>query len=357
MSTESNQEVKMNVRPLELGSNKIEQWRLFKRRWNNYVILSNLSVKPREFQVALLENCLSDDVLRTYEGFNFSTPESQKTTLEIIDKFEHYAVGEVNETFERYVFHKRVQSEGETFEQFESDLRVLIKTCSFCENCVESVVRDRIVLGIRNPDIRQELLKKRKLTLAECVDTCRAMESATTHGSTLNSTTVNSIKQKHRKTIGNSKTSECLFCGLKHPFAKEKCPAYGKKCTKCGIKNHAEKVCKTKKQSYQNTHHKSKVNKITEDEIDKNEDWLYQIKDKKSIICKMEVNNKPIRFQIDTGASVNMIPRHLVKSDIRPYQGILSMWNNTVVKPDGITTETIHNPKNRKKLSCRLCCV
>ena len=101
--------------------------------------------------MTLLENCLSDDVLRTYEGFNFSTPESQRTTLEIIDK--HYAVGEVNETFERYVFHKRVQSEGETFEQFESDLIVLIKTCSFCENCVESVVRDRIVLGIRNPDI------------------------------------------------------------------------------------------------------------------------------------------------------------------------------------------------------------
>ena len=98
--------------------------------------------------------------MRTYEGFNFSTPGSQRTTLEIIDKFEHYAVGEVNETFERYLFHKRVQSEaseGETFEQFESDLRVLIKTCSFCENCVESVVRDRIVLGICNPDIRQEL--------------------------------------------------------------------------------------------------------------------------------------------------------------------------------------------------------
>ena len=24
------------------------------------------------------------------------------------------------------------------------------------------------------------------------------------------------------------------------------------------------------------------------------------------------------------------------------------MWNNTVVKPDGITTETINNPNNRK---------
>ena len=108
-----------------------------------------------------------------------------------------------------------------------------------------------------------------KLTLAEYVYTCRVMESATTHGSILNSTTVKRIKQKYRNTSGNSKTSESLYCGLKYPFAKEKCPAYGKKCTKCGIK-HDEKVCKTKKQNYQNTHHKSKENKITEDENDKN---------------------------------------------------------------------------------------
>ena len=72
--------------------------------------------------MALLENCLSDDVLRTYEGFQFSTLDYQRTTQEIIDKFEHYAVGEVNETFERYLFHKRVQYEGETLEQFVSDL-------------------------------------------------------------------------------------------------------------------------------------------------------------------------------------------------------------------------------------------
>ena len=101
--------------------------------------------------MVLLENCLIDDVLRTYEGFKFSIPDSQRTTQEIIDIFEHYAVGEVNATFERYLFPKRVQSEGETF---EPDLRVLIKTCSFCKNCVESVVRDGILLGIRNPDIR-----------------------------------------------------------------------------------------------------------------------------------------------------------------------------------------------------------
>ena len=114
------------------------------------------------------------------EGFKFSTPDSQRTTQENIVKFEHCVVGEVNKTFERYLFHnhKRVQSEGETF---ESDFRVLIKTYSFCENCIESIVKDIIVMGIRNPTIRQQLLKRRTLT-TDYVDTCRAMESKTAHG-------------------------------------------------------------------------------------------------------------------------------------------------------------------------------
>ena len=76
-------DAKLNVRPpspLELGSNKIEQWKLFKRRWQNYALLSELSSKSREFQVALLENCMSDDALRIYEGFTFTTADDVRTT-------------------------------------------------------------------------------------------------------------------------------------------------------------------------------------------------------------------------------------------------------------------------------------
>jgi hypothetical protein len=47
-----------------------------------------------------------------------------------MQKFEEFAVGEVNETYERYVFNKRNQNEGEIFESFISPLRMLIKTSS-----------------------------------------------------------------------------------------------------------------------------------------------------------------------------------------------------------------------------------
>ncbi|KAH3734461.1 hypothetical protein DPMN_040900 [Dreissena polymorpha] len=33
---------------------------------------------------------------------------------------------------------------------------------------------------------------------------------------------------------------------MKHPFQKEKCPAYGKKCDACGKLNHFAKVCRSK---------------------------------------------------------------------------------------------------------------
>ena len=58
----------------------------------------------------------------------------------------------MNITYERYVFNKRFQQEAETVECFLASIRRLVKTCEYCENCVSSIIRDRIVLGIRDPE-------------------------------------------------------------------------------------------------------------------------------------------------------------------------------------------------------------
>ena len=136
--------------PLNFGSNPAASWKLFKRRWDNYSILSSLSSKTRAYQVALLENNLGDDAMRIYEGFHFNTPNTGRMTAEILTQLEPYAVGEENETYERFIFSRHCQEEGENFEDFYTDLRVLLKTCNFCDNCVDSVIRDRIVIGIRD---------------------------------------------------------------------------------------------------------------------------------------------------------------------------------------------------------------
>ena len=47
------------------------------------------------------------------------------------------------------------------------------------------MIRDRIILGIRQSETRQELLKIRRLSLDVCADFCRAAESAISHRTVL----------------------------------------------------------------------------------------------------------------------------------------------------------------------------
>ena len=100
---------------LSLGSNPLESWKLFHQRWKTYTILSRVERQPREFQVALLTNCLDDDALRVLNGFTFATAEDVRTVKEILDQFELFAVGEINDTYERFVFNRRSQDDGEKF--------------------------------------------------------------------------------------------------------------------------------------------------------------------------------------------------------------------------------------------------
>ena len=148
---------------LSLQDNMGESWKRFKTRWANYSLLSGLHDMPREIQVAQLENCLADDALKTLEGFDFPTGEDDRTVLEIMMAFERYAIGEIHETLERYKFGKRQQQEGESMDKFLTDLRILMKTCQYCPRCESSILRDRIILGIRSNAIREVLLKLRHM--------------------------------------------------------------------------------------------------------------------------------------------------------------------------------------------------
>ena len=119
------------IRPLQalrVDQNITENWKLFKQKWQLYTTLTDLSKQPDRYQVALLLHSLGDDALRVYNGFTFHTPDDQRTVEEIIEHFDTYATGEVNETYERFKFHRRNQQDGETFEMYLAALRNLLKT-------------------------------------------------------------------------------------------------------------------------------------------------------------------------------------------------------------------------------------
>ena len=112
---------------------------------------------------------------------------------EIIGKFDAFAVGEVNETYERFIFNNRDQKEGETFESFHAAIRSLAKTCNYCDACINSILRDHIVIGIRDATIQTTLLKELNLALETCVTICKAAENAIAQGRQLRPETVHRV--------------------------------------------------------------------------------------------------------------------------------------------------------------------
>ena len=57
----------------------------------------------------------------------------------------------------------------------------------------------------------------------------------------------NKNKTKHKDDKQGHKVQTCKYCGSSHERNRDKCPAYGKKCSQCGKINHFQSVCRQKK--------------------------------------------------------------------------------------------------------------
>ena len=98
------------------------------------------------------------------------TEEQKGEPRTIIEVIQQYVDGHVNETVEHRNFRRRVQQQGESFDDFLVSLRELVKTCNFClEACMQKIIRDQIIEGLRDTDTIEHLLQMSNLTLTATV--------------------------------------------------------------------------------------------------------------------------------------------------------------------------------------------
>ena len=72
----------------------------------------------------------------------------------------------------------------------------------------------------------------------------------------------------------------------------------------------------------------------------------------REIYAEMLIDGKPVQFQVDCGASINIIPEELIENqEVSPTTKTLIMWNKTEVKPKGTVRIIMKNPKTRKRFS------
>ena len=231
----------LNPLALRPSGEVAENWELWKEKYNNYFVISRLDRESSPYQLAMFKHTIGDDALKVIKTFSYTEGEDSGNWRVVMDKMGKYCIGEVNEIYERYCFNKRDKLPSESVDCFVAELKTLAKTCNFCDCLRDILIRDRIVLGIKDEQTTKKLLRIRDLTLNRCIDICRSEEVTALHMKSLSEPmdNINQVKCNKRKprvptADGQSgKKISCKFCGYEHVPEGKKCPAWGKVCNRC----------------------------------------------------------------------------------------------------------------------------
>lgn len=226
--------------PLAIEGDMEENFSFFEANWKNYataVGMDNWPVQENAKKVSFLLSIVGAPALKKY--FNFELTEDDKRTSDsVLAAIKRKVVSARNVIVDRLDFFTASQLSSECIDDYVSRLKVMAKVCHF--GVLESeMLTYKIVTSNKWPHLKSKMLTMVDITAAKAVDLCRIEEITTKH------TQVLSLDgKKDVQKVKCEKTRKCKFCGEWHVFAKGSCPAYGKKCQKCGGKNHYKKVCR-----------------------------------------------------------------------------------------------------------------
>ena len=208
----------------------------------------------------MIRYTFTSDTRNIYEAFNLSEADANSPN-KILETLETFSKGIINETLERHTFNLRQQEDGESFDDFMTDVKTLSKNCKFCHTCYNGLLRDRLVGGIASNSTKNKLLSEKDLTLEKTIDICRASEKAVEGMQLLSKkksdveyngeeiswvnknvrsggSYSNSKKRNIQQRSGKRDFASCKFCLRQHQFGRDICPAWKKTCRTCGLLNH-----------------------------------------------------------------------------------------------------------------------
>ena len=113
-----------------------DNWKVWKQMWSNYMVIAQLQMKSSAYKVALFLHCIGIDVLKIFNGFRFDSPDNKNDLAKIIQKFDKFTIGELNETFKRYTFNSRNPQENKSIDAYVTILAHLQKHLIFVTACV-----------------------------------------------------------------------------------------------------------------------------------------------------------------------------------------------------------------------------
>lgn len=318
-------------------------WTKWRRRFERYMVTSGMKhTQSEEERVDSLVYIMGEDAEEIFQSFSLSAAD-KKSFDKVMEAFDNHFISKVNVIFERAKFNLRCQNEDESVEEFITSLYTLSEKCSYGA-MRDELIRDRLVVGVRNKKLSENLQLESNLDLPKAVNIARNHSNVKKQQKELNlqerSQEVSYINkqakpQRKAKPSTSSKIMSCEKCGRNTCFSltntNKACPAEKSKCDSCGRFGHYRYVC-TK-----NEKRDKRVHAIEQEEGDSSSEevaFLGMVKTRgeedKRWTAEIYVNKRKITFLLDTGAPVNVIPldlfdklfsRKMLKSSDRKLSG------------------------------------
>ena len=285
---------------------------------------SGLTEKSEETQVNTLIYCMGDEADDVLRSFELSAEESKKHAT-VRDKFESHFVKRRNVIFKRAKFNNRKQQPEESVDAFITALYALAEHCNY-GGLHDEMIRDRIVVGIRDSSLSEKLQLDAELTLTTAIAKVHQSEEVKKQQPLLrreagrkkpdipvgavqgrkHSQRRSQQTSKHRKAAqlsgrSNQPQNTCTRCGKSPSHDRRYCPARDAICRKCSKKGHFQAVC----------HSTVRVGEIHRE--DQTDAFLGGVKTRVTPDnpwrLTLKLNDTPTDFQIDTGAEVTAISK------------------------------------------------
>ena len=140
-----------------------DTWPKWKKRFEQFRIASGLSESSAEQQVSTLLYSMGEEADDVLSSTNITEAE-RKVYATVMGKFEEFFNVRKNIIFERARFNRRNQLEGETSEKYITELYRMVESCEY-GTMRDELLRDRLVVGIRDQDLSEKLQLQADLTL------------------------------------------------------------------------------------------------------------------------------------------------------------------------------------------------
>lgn len=204
------------------------EWPKWRRRFERFRKASGLDASDEETQTSTLIYAMGDEADDILKSFALSEDDKKKYKP-AMDKFEAHFVKKLNVIYKRAHFNMRRQEEGETVDAFITTLYTLAEHCGY-GGLHDEMIRDRIVVGIRDAQLSEKLQLKSDLTLELAIQSVRQAEAVKEQqpllrtGSEKLDTPVGAVQR-----VGKARLP---YKGPSSGAIQQ--PTYGLSCTRCG---------------------------------------------------------------------------------------------------------------------------